>query len=225
MGLGQTPANGPGGGPPTSKGTQEWRRAALGWVLPVVVGVLAVSLWQNLPWAHEAPRLNLGQPPWGLPEDAAAHIRATRLPPFQQKGDRQAHPHVHLDIFVDGQKVPIPAGLGLTRPWSAIHTHSSSGIIHIETSEAGTTLRLGQFFSVWGVRLDSHCLGIFCSPSLNIRAYVDGKIWTGSLPDLPLHSYQEIALVVGAPPKAIPERYDCHDAADMELVSCDGFLR
>lgn len=97
------------------------------------------------------------------------------MTPFQQKGDRQAHPYVHLDIFVDGQEVPIPAGLGLTQPWSAVHTHATSGIVHIETSDVNARPMLGQFFSIWGVWLDNRCLANYCYPKTILKALLTGK--------------------------------------------------
>jgi hypothetical protein len=77
---------------------------------------------------------------------------------------------------------------------SPIHTHTSSGIIHIEPDRAGA-YTLGQFFDEWGVRFTSSCLGAYCTGGgRGFRAYVDGKPVT-SPRAVVLRNRQEIALV------------------------------
>lgn len=60
------------------------------------------------------------------------------------------HVHPHLQIFVNGQKQDIPANIGdsliCLHP---IHTHDSSGTIHVESPEP-RDFTLADFFAVWG---------------------------------------------------------------------------
>jgi hypothetical protein len=77
------------------------------------------------------------------------------------------HIHPWLQIFVNGQGVTIPGGIGIKNPsigspsrggytygggpnscFEPVHTHDNSGIIHIE-SPANTNYTLGQFFQIW----------------------------------------------------------------------------
>lgn len=80
------------------------------------------------------------------------------------------HIHPHLQVLVDGVERQIPSNIGLQGgPWvsheldqyidpnevrggaqlSPLHTHDSSGIIHVEAAVTrGFTL--GEFFAVWG---------------------------------------------------------------------------
>jgi len=47
----------------------------------------------------------------------------------------QLHFHAHLDIFVDGKRVAVPALVGLNPGagyLTELHTHDASGVIHIE---------------------------------------------------------------------------------------------
>ncbi|HEY6283316.1 MAG TPA: hypothetical protein VIW22_05260 [Nitrososphaerales archaeon] len=64
------------------------------------------------------------------------------------------HIHPYLQIWVDGKNVSIPGNIGITESVSClepIHTHDSSGILHVELSqaEANRNWTLGNFFSIW----------------------------------------------------------------------------
>ena len=64
------------------------------------------------------------------------------------------HIHPYLQIWVDGKNVSIPADIGITQGGSClepIHTHDSSGILHLELSqaEANRNWTLGDFFTIW----------------------------------------------------------------------------
>jgi hypothetical protein len=134
------------------------------------------------------------------------------------------HEHVHLDVVVDGRKVTVPAGVGLAEPVdggpcppsphpqadcvtghifaaavanSPLHTHSSSGLIHVEADRPGR-LTLGQFFDEWGVRLDPRCVGGYCAgDGRELRAYVNGRRVGGDPRAIVLGNRQEIAVVFG----------------------------
>jgi len=59
------------------------------------------------------------------------------------------HIHPYLQIFINNESVTIPADIGLTPSCTEpMHTHDSSGIIHIESS-TNTTYTLGDFFQIW----------------------------------------------------------------------------
>lgn len=191
------------------------------WIVPVVSGAFGIMIVAQM-FRDKPTRLHLNTDvaPWPLPDRPADRIRAARLPPFEEKGAK-GHPHVHVDIFVDGASVALPTGLGLT---SSLHTHSSSGIVHMETSNENARFTLGQLFTVWGVRLTDTCVGGYCAPTNPIRVYIDGREKTGDPAQAPLTPYAEIALVIGKPPPRIPAAYDCRGAADLERRSCQGFL-
>jgi hypothetical protein len=72
------------------------------------------------------------------------------------------HVHPWLRITINGENVTIPAAVGIENPlmqqgiagggpnscFEPLHTHDSSGIIHIESS-TNTSYTLSDFFSVW----------------------------------------------------------------------------
>lgn len=121
------------------------------------------------------------------------------------------HIHPHLEIFVNGKPVQIPAGVGITgaRPSNSangvfvsngkcfywIHTHAADGIIHVESP---TTKRytLANFFDIWGQPLSQSQVG---TASGVVTAFVDGKPFTGNPADIVLSPNTEIQLDVGTP--------------------------
>ena len=70
---------------------------------------------------------------------------------------RGLHWHSHLFITANGQDVTIPEGIGLGASEMAVHTHDTTGEIHMEFSGVVHTsdLTLGQFFNVWGKDMSS----------------------------------------------------------------------
>jgi hypothetical protein len=119
------------------------------------------------------------------------------------------HYHAHLDIFVDGFSYLIPAGIGIKPPdciyW--LHTHDTSGIIHIESPE-NKTFTLGQFFDIWGKKFNNSLLFDFKidnSTDRTLSVYVNGSAINGtSYRDLPLVNHEDISVVYGTPPPEIP---------------------
>ena len=62
------------------------------------------------------------------------------------------HWHPELAIFVKGEKQEIPADLGIGAVHNPMHTHDSSGVIHLEFQGVvrKDDLKLYRFFEVWG---------------------------------------------------------------------------
>jgi hypothetical protein len=113
------------------------------------------------------------------------------------------HIHQHLAIYDRGKPVPIPADVG--RPllggclyW--LHTHTPDGIIHIE-SPTVRTFRLGEFFDLWGERLDATHLGPVKFRKGALRAYLGGRPYTGDPRKIELTEHADIVLEAGPPYK------------------------
>jgi hypothetical protein len=117
------------------------------------------------------------------------------------------HIHQHLDIFVNGKPVPggVPALIGINDNSyiTELHTHTPDGIIHVESARK-VDFTLGQFFAEWAVFLNSQCVGAYCN---GLKWYVNGVQQTGDPQKLVLKNHQEIAIVVGKPPKKIPSTF------------------
>jgi hypothetical protein len=71
---------------------------------------------------------------------------------------------VQLEVAIDGRPVEVPAYVGVDRVRSVqavVHTHDDSGTLWLE-GKGVESVTLGQLFTLWGVRLDSDCLGVAC---------------------------------------------------------------
>jgi hypothetical protein len=113
-------------------------------------------------------------PPWDAPRDAVSYIAAAGLE-AQPLGSNENSHVVNLRITVDGAAVEVPPYVGIDRVralQAPVHTHDSTGQVWLEGREIdGVTL--GQFFTVWGVRFDDHCLGSACR---GLVVTVDGRV-------------------------------------------------
>lgn len=69
--------------------------------------------------------------------------------PFPCLSSESVHAHPYLRIVVDGSNVTIPANIGLSGCYEPLHTHDTSGIIHLETPSVDTKYTLGDFFQIW----------------------------------------------------------------------------
>jgi hypothetical protein len=128
--------------------------------------------------------------------------------------DTVLHIHAHLDLYVNGQPVTVPADIGLaSNASSPLHVHEGEpGVIHIESANANAQYYLGNFFDVWGLKLTSTCVGGFCNGNgSTLTAYVNGKQWTGDPRNIPLAEHEEIVLAFGTKsqlPNPIPSSFN-----------------
>jgi len=188
-------------------------------VVLVVAGVVAaVAAGRSGPGsaptaAGALPGLQTGPAPWDAnTADLAARLRAIGLPPLSPTEGTAVHIHQHLDIYVDGRKVPVPALIGIDPAvgFAPLHVHDTSGVIHVE-SPTVRSYTLGQFFAVWGVRLTPSCLGGYCAGGdRRLRVYVDGTPRLGDPTTLTLEPHQEIVVAFGTAaqlPSPIPSAY------------------
>lgn len=110
------------------------------------------------------------------------------------------HDHAHLTIVVRGAVRAVPAFIGITATsicW--LHTHDTSGIIHIEAGD-DRQLTLGDFFGVWGQPLSRANLdGEIVRTSEMIEVTVNQHVNTGLPEALVLHDHDDIDLVLGPP--------------------------
>ena len=153
-----------------------------------------------------------GRLTWARPDDTADRARAAGLSVAPMEGTA-LHFHTHLDILVDGVPVTVPAGLGIAgsgQEMAELHTHDTTGIVHIEAPTTGKRYALGQLFGEWNLRLDATDLGdLKAGGGRILTAYVDGRRQGGDPAAIELTRHREIALVYGpanARPK-VPSSY------------------
>jgi hypothetical protein len=180
----------------------------------------------------DAPAARTTKAPWTAPDNPMALTCKAGLVP-EKAEFLQYHVHAHLDVFVNGRPVLVPAGIGIDlenpavradkRPdgvvigagltqqcdepcISPLHTHDPSGLLHTETKTPSPN-RLGQFFTEWAVRLTNDCVGVYCKPAVPITIYVDGEVETGDPAQIQLSNLREVAIVIGTRPATIPMEF------------------
>ncbi len=179
-----------------------------------------------------APEPAQGAAPWPAPADPMKLTHKAALT-AETHEFVFLHVHAHLDVFVNGEPVTVPAGIGIeiddpavkrfkandgstgyggidppcAEPCiSPLHTHFTDGVLHTEAKQDQFNT-LGEFFTEWDVRLDSQCLGGYCKPAAPISIYVDGDRYTGNPRQIQLEDKREIAIVIGTPPANIPSSF------------------
>jgi hypothetical protein len=196
----------------------------------LVVGAIAVTACggDDAESGSDKARPAHGFPEWPAPDDPIERTTEAGLTPAV-KEHLETHRHSHLDVFVDGEAVPVPAAIGIdiTDPGvqhfpdggyggieecsdpciSPLHTHDETGTIHTEAA-ADTLLTLGQLFTEWGVQLDDECVGEFCESDTDIAVYLGGDEYEGDPTEIELDDQLVIAIVIGTPPGRIPARAD-----------------
>ena len=121
-------------------------------------------------------------PPWKpnyrrLPQ----RVQAMGLPGFNET---TFHIHAHLEIFVDGKQVQVPANIGIDEAAqfiSPLHTHPTApdnpeGTIHMEADQQ-YDFTIGQFMNVWGVKFSDSQIGSLKSKGdKQLQVYLNGKL-------------------------------------------------
>jgi len=121
------------------------------------------------------------------------------------------HVHAHLAVFDNGRLYAVPAGVGIPGAVTQqtaqgpvvgsgtcffwLHTHTTDGIIHIE-SPSKRVYTLGDFFDVWHQPLSSTVVAHLHG---KVTTFVNGRAWNRSPRDVPLLSHEDIQLEIGEP--------------------------
>ncbi len=182
------------------------RRQMIGRI-SLVVGVVAIAAVLFL-FIHSATATN-------APSSGAVNGYAQGITCDALEGTA-AHYHANLQIIVNGQNEKVPADVGFGPGGSCLfwlHTHDTSGVIHIETPNASRVYYLGDFFAVWSKTVNQSGTILLGDPQVSsasffghpidknhpLTIYIDGKIYTGDPMKIVLKSHENIWLEYGAP--------------------------
>ena len=165
-----------------------------------------------------------GRPPWPAPGPAqlAAGVAAAGLTLLPAPGVVTRYA-VHLDVIADGERVTVPAGIGLDdrgRRIAALYTSDPSGIVHIDSDAEQSVFTLGQFFDEWQVALApdrlgglgevngaGHDAGAGARDDV-VAVFVDGTRVTGPPGSVRLAPHLEIAVTFRPGQLPVPARYE-----------------
>lgn len=137
---------------------------------------------------------------WGLAPDMSSAAAKARLQMLGQEM-LQVHYHAHLDVIVDGKAVTVPAYIGIDnvkQTITALHTHQTDGIIHIESAQ-DDKFTLAQVFTEWGQSLTTSQVGpVALGSDKAVHLFVNGKDAGTDASQVVLHSHDEVVVWVGA---------------------------
>jgi len=147
------------------------------------------------------------------------------------------HIHIFLGVFYNGAQMALPIGVGMENPGTPVsgflntatcfyflHTHDSSGIVHVEDPNptnapiTASLFTLQNVLDVWGITADANHFGPFNGP---VEVFTSGQVYRGdqnngtvpastltywgSNPNtIPLYSHELIYVFVGTPPASVP---------------------
>lgn len=110
------------------------------------------------------------------------------------------HIHAHLTMYINGQPVQLPQGVGIASDNSCLywlHTHDTTGVIHIE-APANHSFTLGNFLDEWANQFSS----LNYPSQLDLsgwKAYVNGQPYNGDFHKIPLEAHSLITLAYNSP--------------------------
>jgi hypothetical protein len=120
------------------------------------------------------------------------------------------HVHTHVSIILNGEALAVPSEVGIVRPTTgscfySIHTHDTSGKIHIESSGPGT-FTLGQLFAIWGQPLTSTNVAALTGMPVTVYVTDNGVVTEAASgwDSIELLNHREITIAVGTPITEIP---------------------
>jgi hypothetical protein len=111
------------------------------------------------------------------------------------------HIHAHLTLYLNGQKTPLPAGIGIASDDSCLywlHTHNTDGIIHIE-APGGRSFTLKNFLDIWSAHFASLGYPSQLNHTAGWQVYVNGKPFAGDFRTIPLQAHTLITLAYHSP--------------------------
>jgi hypothetical protein len=121
------------------------------------------------------------------------------------------HVHSHLSIILNGEALAVPGQVGVvsTGPGTdchyEIHTHDSSGKVHVE-APAEATFTLGNLFAIWGQPLEASNIAGLSGMPVHVYIVDNGVVSEveNNWADIELRSHRLITIAVGTAITEIP---------------------
>jgi len=161
----------------------------------VLVTIVAIAVVNGMSGGSSSPGSGTATPP------SAELVRNTTLAkvPLLTAEGVATHIHTSLVVMVNGKEKEVPAGIGIDETSghiAALHTHDTSGLIHLESAKANDDYSLEQFLTVWGMPKDDAGRCAFFGATSPCTITVTSKD-SGKVPlDVPLKDYDTLTLTV-----------------------------
>ncbi len=144
-------------------------------VVVLLIGLLAagglVALGRSASSASSATSAKAPRSHPGGPTELEKRALAAGVPVLGAEGSA-THTHTLVVITVDGRETNVPAFVGIDNAddqIAAVHTHDTSGVVHVESPTVGDTYTIGQFLILAGVGDDQ----VLCTTFANGPCQVD----------------------------------------------------
>lgn len=111
------------------------------------------------------------------------------------------HIHAHLTIYINGNPVPVPQGVGIAPDQSCLywlHTHTTDGVIHIEAPKK-VSPTLGDFLDIWQQGFSQSGYQNQLALTAGWTVYVDGKQVNSNFNQLVLQPHMVITIAYNSP--------------------------
>jgi hypothetical protein len=173
------------------------KRILIGSLVAAVVLVAAVSIFAFAN-AQKPASQNQATPTEQVVNPAYPPVNGIYCDSLEQTA---YHIHAHLTIYINGNQVAVPQGVGIAPDQSCLywlHTHSSDGVLHIEAPKK-VSPTLGDFLGIWGQSFSQLGFHNELASTANWTVYVDGKQVTSNFNQLVLQAHMVITIAYNSP--------------------------
>ena len=179
----------------------------------ICFAMLATACGGSTPGSDPEPRPIVTGGRYSLPATSPAVARGAAIGRLACQAPRR-RVGAHLELFVGGNVVLLPSGLGIAPPLVGdaalvasgrceypLVTRDPTGVVELDPD---VDLTLGDLFAIWGQPLGRTGFAGFAG---SVRAYLDGAEQVGDPARVPVFRHAQIVLEVGRPLVSPHPRY------------------
>jgi len=110
-----------------------------------------------------------------------------------------SHYHALVYIYINGQQVQVPQGVGIASDSSCfywMHTHDTTGVIHIEAPN-GRDFTLGNFLDIWSTHFSGYHNELSSADGWTV--YIGSQKYNGDFHNIVLKSHMIVTLAYNSP--------------------------
>ena len=111
------------------------------------------------------------------------------------------HYHALVYIYINGQQVQIPQGVGIASDGSCyywMHTHDNTGVVHME-APSGRDFTLGNFLNIWSTKFAQLGYRNELSSADGWTVYIGSQKYNGDFHNIVLKSHMVVTLAYNSP--------------------------